>query len=126
MNDDKMQVLRMLQEGKITAEEAAKLLSALEDGNRPPGDPNSGGKKRWVRVRVTDGRTGKRKVNVNIPMGLVEVGARLGARFGDKRMPDMSEIDLKELLDAVRSGAEGKLVDIDDEETGDHVEVYVD
>lgn len=126
MNDDKMQVLKMLQEGKITAEEAAKLLSALDDGVRAPGGPASGGKGRWVRVRVTDGRTGKKKVNVNIPMGLVEVGARLGARFGDKKMPELGEIDLKEIMEAVRSGAEGKLVDIDDEETGDHVEVYVD
>ena len=127
MNDEKLQVLRMLQEGKITAEEAAKLLSALEDGTRPPGGPaTAGGKNRWVRVRVTDMKTGKRKVNVNIPMGLVEVGARLGARFGDKRMPDMADFDWKELINEVRSGAEGKLVDVDDEESGDHVEVYVD
>ena len=125
MNDDRMQVLKMVQEGKITPEEAAKLLSALEDGNRPPGRPAADGKKRWFRVRITDLKTGKRKVNVNIPMGLVDVGMRLGARFGERRVPEMGEIDYKELMEAVRSGAEGKLVDIDDEESGDHVEVYV-
>ena len=86
MNDDRMQVLKMVQEGKITPEEAAKLLSALEDGNRPPGRPAGDGKNRWFRVRITDLKTGKRKVNVNIPMGLVDVGMRLGARFGERKI----------------------------------------
>lgn len=125
MNEERMQILRMLQEGKITADDAAKLLSALEDGVRPPGRPTADGKNRWFRVRVTDARSGKRKVNVNIPMGLVEIGARLGARFGEHRVPDMSEVDLNELISAVRAGAEGKLVDVDDEERGEHIEVYV-
>ena len=32
-------------------------------------------------MRVTDTRSGKNKVNVNIPMGLVNVGIKMGARF---------------------------------------------
>jgi len=126
MNDEKMQVLRMLQEGKITAEEASKLLSALDEGTPPPGKAAGDGKNRWFRVRVTDMRTGKRKVNVNVPMGLVEIGARIGARFGERKGADLGEVDLAELMNAVRSGAEGKLVEVDDEESGEHVEVFVD
>ena len=125
MNEERMQILKMVQDGVITAEEAAKLLAALEDrgrdGVRGPGD----GKSRWFRVRVTDLKTGKRKVNVNIPMGLVEVGARLGARFGAKTDAELGDLDLKGILDMVRAGADGKLVDIDDDEEGEHVEVYV-
>ena len=124
---DHQKLIKMVQEGKITPEEASKLLSALDGGSRPPGGPPpSDGKNRWFRVRVTDMKTGKKRVNVNIPMGVVELGARMGMRFGERRMPDMGDFDLNEVLSAVRSGAEGKLVEADDEESGDHIEVFVD
>lgn len=34
MNEEKMMILKMLQEGKISANEAAKLLESLESGNK--------------------------------------------------------------------------------------------
>ena len=84
-----MQILKMIQEGKISADEGAKLLEVLNAGTKsdkrppspplPPGAPGSDA--RWFRVRVTDLRSGKNKVNVNIPMGLVNVGLKMGARL---------------------------------------------
>ncbi len=126
MNDERMQILKMVQEGTITAEEAAKLLSALDAGTKEQAGPNRDGKNRWFRVRVTDLQTGKRKVNVNIPMGLMEVGARMGMRFGARHGAEMGDLNLAEILNMVRDGAQGKLVDVEDEEDGEHVEVFVD
>ena len=125
MNDERMQILKMVQEGTITAEEAAKLLSALDAGAKEPTGPNRDGKNRWIRVRVTDLQTGKRKVNVNIPLGLAEVGARMGMRFGARHGAEMGDFNLTEVLNMVRDGAQGKLVDVEDEEDGEHVEVFV-
>ncbi|MDX1689200.1 MAG: hypothetical protein R3248_14550, partial [Candidatus Promineifilaceae bacterium] len=75
--EERMQILRMIEEGKISAGEGAELLRALEekkDGG-PAAEPLRGASKpRWFRVRVTDVETGRSKVNVNIPMGLVNVG----------------------------------------------------
>jgi hypothetical protein len=125
MNDERMQILKMVQDGTITAEEAAKLLSALEAGAKEPPGSTRDGKNRWIRVRVTDLQTGKRKVNVNIPLGLAEIGARMGMRFG-ARGGEMGDVNLTEILTMVRDGTQGKLVDVEDEEDGEHVEVYVD
>ena len=119
--DERMRILQMIQEGKITAEEGANLLQALSGGGKskppmpPPRDP------RLLRVRITDLNTGKTKVNVNIPMGLVNVGIKLGARF----TPSSAEVNYDEIMDAIKSGASGKLVDLEDAESGEHVEVWV-
>ncbi len=125
MTEERMQVLKMIQEGKITAEEGAKLLSALKAsatrataGQVAGGDtPGAAGK--WFRVRVTDMRTGRRKAMVNIPLGLVDVGLKLGARFGT------SNIDMNEIVSAVKSGATGKIIDVEDDEDQEKVEIFI-
>ena len=70
---------------------------------------------------MTDVATGKASINVNLPMGLVNVGLRMGARF----VPEMQGMDLEELAEAMRQGLTGKIVDMVDEEQGQRVEVYV-
>ncbi len=127
--EERMQILKMIQEGKITADEGAKLLEALnvssKTDKRPPAPPSMpgapGGDARWFRVRVTDLHSGKNKVNVNIPMGLVNVGVKMGARFA----PNLEGVNLEEMMQAIRSGASGKIIDVTDEESGEHVEIYV-
>jgi len=122
--EERMQILRMIEEGKISAGEGAELLRALEekkDGG-PAAEPLRGASKpRWFRVRVTDVETGRSKVNVNIPMGLVNVGIKMGARFA----PEMEGVDYEELMDAIRSGQQGKVIDITDNEDGERVEIFV-
>ena len=91
--EERLQILKMIEEGKISPEEGAKLLSAL--GTKATARvPSGGSSARWFRVRVTDADSGKNKVNVNIPMGLVNVGMRMGARF----IPEDADIDLEELF----------------------------
>src|SRR5262249_55431975 len=74
--EERMKILKLIEDGKIPAEEGAKLLAALADSRRtPPAQPGAGpaGNARWFRVRVTDVATGKTKINVNLPMSLVNV-----------------------------------------------------
>jgi len=118
--EERMRILQMIQEGKITAEEGAKLLQAL-GSSKPPQPPPPSRDPRQLRVKITDTNTGKTKVNVNIPMGLVNVGIKLGARF----TPSSAEVNYDEIMDAIKSGASGKLVDLEDAESGEHVEVWV-
>lgn len=119
--EERMQILKMIEEGKISPEEGANLLSALgkKTSPRPPAPGRSDA--RWFRVRVTDTATGKSKVNVNIPMGLVNVGMRMGARF----IPEDADIDVEELLNQIRSGAHGKILDVYGDEDGEHVEIFI-
>jgi hypothetical protein len=119
--EERLRILQMIQEGKITAEEGANLLQALGGAGKgkPPASPTRD--PRLLRVRITDLNTGKTKVNVNIPMGLVNVGVKLGARFA----PTHANIDYDEIMDAIKSGASGKLADVEDLESGEHVEIWV-
>jgi hypothetical protein len=123
--EERMRILKMVEEGKISAQDGAKLLAALSEGRKPPPQPGSppGGadEARWFRVRVTDIRTGKAKIHVNIPAGLVNVGIRMGARFA----PHLEAEQLQSMIDALKSGAHGKILDMMDDEFGEHVEIFV-
>lgn len=123
--EERMKILKMVEDGKISAEEGAKLLAALTESRKPPAPPQGmavvGSEARWFRVRVTDLATGKTKVNVNIPMGLVNVGIKMGARFA----PGLESEQMEAVAEALRSGMVGKIVEVTDEEDGERVEIFV-
>jgi hypothetical protein len=120
--EERMRILRMIQEGKITADEGSKLLTALRESrkdSRPVVAPLRVGKG-MLRVRVTDMLTGKPKVSVNLPLGLVDAGMSIASQYA----PD---VNFSQIADAIRSGQmEGKIVDVIDEEDGEHIEVFID
>ena len=118
--EERMKILKMIQEKKITAEEGAKLLAALGKSEQKQSTPAEG-ESHWLRVRLTDLDSGKASVNINLPMGLVNVGLKMGARF----VPNVEGIHAEELAEALRQGMTGKIMDILDEEEGQRVEVYV-
>ncbi|MBM4425355.1 MAG: DUF2089 domain-containing protein [Chloroflexi bacterium] len=117
--EERMKILKLIEDGKITAEEGAKLLAALADSRRT--QPPAGASARWFRVRVTDVNTGKMKVNVNLPMTLVNVGLKMSARFA----PELDQDQMNQIAEALRNGAMGKVLDVVDQEDGEHVEVFI-
>ena len=121
--EERMQILRMIEEGKISAADGAALLQAINTPSPPPPPPLKGAasQPRWFRVRVTDTYSGQQKVNVNIPIGLVNVGMKMGARFS----PEMEGMDYQVLMDAVQSGRTGKVMDVTDGDDGERVEIFV-
>lgn len=122
--EERLKILKMIEEGKISAEEGAKLLSALSDNRRtptPPMPPRGPGAARWLRVRVTDLRTGRSKATVQIPLGLLDAGMKIGAHFA----PEVDGVDMNELMAALRAGMTGKIIDAIDEKDGEHVEIFV-
>lgn len=121
-NEERMKILRMIDEGKITAEEGARLLSTLSESRKTSRKPaargaTSGGA-RWLKVRVTDMVTGKAKATVNLPLGLVDAGLNIASKYA----PDVA---FDELVEAINRGAEGKIIDVYDEEDGEHVEIFI-
>ena len=126
--DERMMILRMIEDGKVSPDEGAKLLSSVgNDGQTHPTrtaralSVRGKGAPQWFRVRVTDTHTGKSKATVSLPVGLMEWGLRVGAQFA----PDIEGIDLNELSDILLSGADGKIIDVFDDEDGEHVEIYI-
>jgi hypothetical protein len=98
MNENRRQILEMLAAGKITADEAERLLSALDPDTVVPAGSVSGasgngnGSKsgtakvppKYLRVLVEadesmTGNKGLTTVNVRVPMQLLRAGVRLAA-----------------------------------------------
>lgn len=141
--EERMRILEMLHEGKLTPEAASQLLQALGEGDpdaaalgmqeplpeQPFGTPEaafnqeapSGRKPRWLRVRVTDVDTGRPRVNVRVPVGLINLGIKLGQQF----VPEIEGLDIGMLAKAIEDSETGAFVDVIDEEDGEHVEVFL-
>lgn len=148
MNNEKMKILEMIQEGKLTASEGMDLLKAIEEGNSPMEVERSTEKglekkeilsgERFLRVRVVGDKT--LKVNVNVPLSLVRYASKLivyAMSFvpADKRKEleqkglDLEAIDVEGLARILEETLDGKIVDVevaDPEEGRIKVEVCVD
>ncbi|CEN92822.1 SHOCT-like domain-containing protein [Paraclostridium sordellii] len=133
--EDKKRVLKMIEEGKISAEEGLKLLEALESNpgdkvkvNKQPIvdeneffkiDKNSSKEKMiYIRVISSDGE----RVKVNIPIGFLKV---LGSNsiMGSANL-DKYNIDINSIIDAVENGFEGRLVEVNSDD-GDRVIIEI-
>jgi hypothetical protein len=88
MSEARRQVLEMLAAGKITAEEAERLITALEreiPAASPAGgaDARQGAKPRYLRVVVDsddpNDSHGPIRVNTRVPMQLLRAGVKLAA-----------------------------------------------
>ncbi len=137
--EERMKILQMVQEGKITPEDAAQLLEAINAGSAPsnassarragaPVDPmgsdfpqGTGRKPRFLRVRVTDTDTGRPRVNVRLPISMVSVGLKMGSKFA----PQIEGMDANQLMQMIETGEIGPIVDVVDEDDGEHVEVFL-
>jgi hypothetical protein len=145
MNEHRRQILEMLAGGKITADEAERLISALERpseaASAQPETPTGKPRPKYLRVQVDseeDGRhEGPTKVNVRVPMQLLRAGVRLAGlipaqalhRANDamhaKGIPiDLSQIkpeNLEELVEQLND----LTVDVDQKEANAKVKVRV-
>jgi hypothetical protein len=133
--EERLKVLKMVQEGKISAEEAVSLLEALEDSSSgpkrrvphvPPVPPfprdfPSGRIGRWLQMKVTDTDTGKIRVNVRLPIGVVKAGLKMGMRF----VPEAEGLNAEQLIKAIEEGNIGSVFDYFDDKDGEHVEVFI-
>ena len=126
-SEERLKVLKMVQEGKITPEMAAELLKSLDAsaGKKPSAQetaaPYPGRSGQFFRVRVTDTDSGRTRVNVRLPLGMVNAGVRMGMRFS----PEVEGLDAAKLAEALASGKTGQIMDIYDDEDGEHVEVFI-
>lgn len=145
MNEERKMILGMLQEGLISVEEADRLLSAVPATEQNSGDASlstgaSGGALRPKRIRVLVNENGRTVVNVKVPFSLVRAGLSISntvLKFAGRTdpgsaeaIPDLSQIDLDQILDDLADGEISlpyTMVDVDSEEDGKpiHVEVIL-
>ncbi|MFZ1946755.1 MAG: hypothetical protein WAW06_04355 [bacterium] len=112
MREDRMKILRMIEEGKISADEAAERLDALPC-DRPA--PEAARETRKIRVRITDPKTGKQTVNLTLPVGLAKFVARFIPAKTKKDLADEG-VEIDSVLSQVMSENTGKIVDVESDE----------
>jgi len=87
MSEERSRILDMLASGKINADEAARLLDAIE---RPVAEETVGAestgccKPKFLRVVVEPKVAGKDTVNIRIPLQLIRMGVKLGGLMPEK------------------------------------------
>jgi len=118
---EQMKILQMLQEGTIQAEEAAKLLEALEEGEEE-GIPSESGK--VLKIKVSDKNSGAVKVNMGVPLGFARFLKDLIPASERARMESQG-VDLDAVFANLDSGTKGKLVDVEDVKDGHLIEIWI-
>ena len=103
MNENRRQVLDMLSEGKITVDEAERLLLLVDkepfDGQWPePETRNPSVTPRYIRIVVQpesegNGDDSPNLVNIRVPMAMLRAGMQLGAL-----MPEMAASGINQAL----------------------------
>lgn len=118
MQEERRKILNMVQEGKITADEAARLLDALRDQMESAQQRKR--KPRWVRIRVTDVEAKRVRVNLTLPVGLVRAGLRAGGSIAG-----MEGLNTGELEEMLNRGEVGHILDMQDTVGGERVEIFI-
>ena len=128
MPDDALEsVLRLVADGRLSAEEAGPILDALEAraNAAPTGDGDQGGSDtegdtqrrrtgRAIRLEVTE--KGRKVVNLRIPLSL--------GRAALDRVPGLSEATTDRIREAIEAGITGPIVHVD-EGSGDGVRIVI-
>jgi hypothetical protein len=128
MGDELATLLRLVSEGKLSAEEAAPIIEALGRHATPPppeppsppapagGSPGKGSVRgRRVRIQVTE--RGRRVVDVRVPLAFAAMAARM--------VPGIPDSYAALIKEAVESDTVGPIVDIAEDEDGDAVLISI-
>jgi len=126
MGDELATVLRLVSEGKLSAEEAAPIIEALSRHRAPPppepptpptppGSVPGKGRGRRVRIQVTE--HGRRVVDVRVPLAFAAMAARM--------VPGIPDSYAALIEQAVDTDTIGPIVDVAEDEDGDGVLISI-
>ena len=109
MNNERLQILKMVQEGKVSPEEAAKLLEAVEQPDAKRQKPKN------IRLLITEGtKTQTLALSLGLAQWLLKIPAATHLGVFDK----------EQILEAISRGAAGKVLEA--EEGNKRFEIWLD
>lgn len=123
MKEEILKILNMMEEGKLSKDEAVELIEALKETEGESKIPSK--KKKFLKIRVT--KQGKPTVNITLPFSLVKWGLSLAQKIGHKKLTVEGKeipVDLNELNEALKDPEfTGKIIDVTDND--EHVEIEI-
>ena len=130
MNEERMRILSLLEEGKISAAEAARLLDAVREAPGTPARSGGGGDGSGrVHVQVTDSATGATRVHLTLPAALARFAARLAGKeevAAELAGAGISADDLERVQEAIAAGTVGTVLEVADGDRGYRVDIWID
>lgn len=124
MQEEITKIIRMVEDGKVSSEEASELISALKE-DRTTSTPSDGYMGKSVKIRIRSDN--KDIVRVNIPIRFVKWILKTGHGIASS-IPEAkayaNDIDMDVVMHAIDHGIEGKIIDLDTEE-GESITVYI-
>ena len=114
---ERTQVLDMIESGQISADDGVQLLEAVE-----PVTAISDLTGRWLRIQINDLHTHRFIANVNLPLSWVALGLQIGSRF----QPELSTVNLMDVVRTVTEDTQGRILDVEDEAEGRRIQIFVD
>lgn len=117
MKDEISKILKMVEEGKINAEEGTELIDLLKEKENDGTLKTVNYSKKSVRIKVFE--EDKVKVNITVPIKLIQVLLNIGKGIASM-VPDgenyLKEVDLNIISEAIEQQVEGPIVDIETDE----------
>jgi hypothetical protein len=129
-------LLKLVSEGKLTAEEAAPIVAALEDQARAGGTSSAAGRRDgasesrpWEdkrsgsaqdaltgrRIRIFVAENGRQVINLQIPLA--------AAGFAIDQVPGLSPDHRSRIVEAIQTGMTGPILEVSDH--GDEVRIVI-
>lgn len=135
LSDEQLEILRLVESQLMSADEAARILEALDRANQPtrtfvtgrptppaPPEPSRPpeGKPGNIRIRITDLNSNQARVNLVLPSRLVDSGIKMVKRLAPEQM---AILDGRDIRRSMEEGFWGPLLDITDD--NQRVEIIV-
>ena len=104
MTTERVQILEMLAEGKVTVDEATRLLELAGGVSAGESGASESGQPKYIRVVVeprpeTGGDPHGERVNVRVPLGVLRAGMKLTALMPDSAAKQVNEALGKQGID---------------------------
>jgi len=98
----------------------------LDAASNPANDPGqstavSSEPARYVHILVTDLDTGKARVNIRMPINLVNTGIKMGAHLST----EINVLDTNQINDYIKRGITGQVLDVMDDDEGERVQIFL-
>ena len=135
IHEERMRILKMVEDGKISAEDAMGLLKSVGHGaaHFTTSTSSAGAVKvkdkksikgKKLRIQVFEGDKEKPKVNIKLPLSLAKLGGRFLSKHGKAKI-DGLDLDLDAVLANLDELDEESTIEVDDEKGKTRINLYI-
>ncbi len=135
IHEERMRILKMVEDGKISADDAMGLLKSVGSGMVfSTSSTSSAGavkvkdkkslKGKKLRIQVFEGDKEKPKVNIKLPLSLAKLGGRFLSKTGKAKIEGL-DLDLDAVLANLDELDDENIIEVDDEKGKTRINLFI-